>query len=327
MSAVPESGPFAAFVDPKGRQGLTRAADGLMGSDGTLFRFLGEEERIVDFIAPFRQTEADRQNLAMYDSVQSVEFYRNFLDWLFATFEEDENAFRAQLIDLLSLTPGAKVLVTGCGLGDDIVEALRRVGPSGEVHAQDISKAMVVEAARRHPALNLMLSVSNGLEMPYATAYFDAVFHFGGINMFGDMRQAIGELARVCKRGGRVVFGDEGIAAHLRGTEYAKVAIQNNGLWALHAPMESLPHGARDVSLRYVLGNCFYVIAFTADEGFPKMNIDVPHQGLRGGSARTRYFGQLEGVSEVTKKRIYDKARALGVSVHDLLESVLKDAV
>ena len=201
------------------------------------------------------------------------------------------------------------------------------MGPTGEVHAQDLSKAMVLEAARRCPAANLTLTVSNGLELPYASGYFDAVFHFGGINMFGDMRQAIHELARVCRRGGRVVFGDEGIAAHLRGTEYAKVAIHNNALWALNAPMESLPHGARDVSLRYVLGNCFYVIAFTADEGFPKMNIDVRHEGLRGGSARTRYFGQLEGVSEATKRRVYDKARSLGVSVHDLLESVLKDAV
>ena len=98
-------------------------------------------------------------------------------------------------------------------------------------------------------------------------------------------------MSRVCKTGGRVVFGDESIAPHLRGTEYAKIAINNNNLWGVETPLNLLPYNANDIQLNYILGNCFYIISFTNGTGFPFMNIDIEHKGIRGGSARTRYYG------------------------------------
>ncbi len=148
-----------------------------------------------------------------------------------------------------------------------------------------------------------------------------------GINLFGDTRKAIAELDRVCKQGGRVVFGDEGIATHLRDTEYFKIAVCNNKLWAAEAPMGLLPHGAQDVQLNYVLGNCFYVIGFTSAKKLPHMDVDVPHKGVRGGSARTRYFGQLEGVSPETKAKVYAKAKALNMSAYEWLEKTLNSNI
>ena len=35
-------------------------------------------------------------------------------------------------------------------------------------------------------------------------------------------------------------------------------------------------------------------------------NIDIEHVGHRGGSVRTRYFGELEGVNPELRKNIYD---------------------
>ncbi len=38
---------------------------------------------------------------------------------------------------------------------------------------------------------------------------FDALFHFGGVNLFSDPGQALREFVRVVRPGGRIVWGDE----------------------------------------------------------------------------------------------------------------------
>lgn len=314
---------YKAFSFPVSLTPLTTSADGLSGVDGTLFKFVDANQRVIDFIEPFIRNDYDRSNLDMYNSQNSTTIYRNFLDWLFKTFDESEDGFRRKLISYLNLSKGKKVLVTGCGLGDDISIINESVGSVGEIHAQDISKAMVLEASRKNQSENVCFSISNGNSLPYASRYFDAVFHFGGINLFGDTKRAISELERVCKIGGRVVFGDEGISPHLRGTEYAEIAIKNNSLWAAETPINLLPHNADDIQINYILGNCFYLIGFTPIEGFPVMNIDVPHKGIRGGTMRTRYFGQIEGVTEGTKLKLISKARELNISVYELLEKLI----
>jgi hypothetical protein len=51
--------------------------------------------------------------------------------------------------------------------------------------------------------------------------------------------------------------------------------------------------------------------------------MDVMHTGRRGGSMRTRYFGQLEGVTEESKAFVLEDAQRKGISVHDWLEQVI----
>lgn len=315
---------YQALATPDALLPLSLCRDGLQDTKGGVFRFAAAKPNVVDFIEPYVTSEYDRSNLQMYNSTNSVEIYRNFLDWLFKTFDVQEHEFRVGILSHLKLSPGMKVLITGCGLGEDVSIVSKAVGSDGEVHAQDISKAMVLESAKNNAQPNTLFTISNANCLPYASGYFDAVFHFGGINLFGDTRKAIAELDRVCKRGGKVVFGDEGVAAHLRDTQYFEVAVCNNKLWAAEPPMDLLPKGALDVQLTYILGNCFYVIGFTSGDGFPYMNIDIPHKGTRGGTARTRYFGQLEGVSEETKAKVYAKAKELNISAHELLEDVLR---
>lgn len=315
----------AAFCDPITRAALdVREGLGLVNGDGVLYKFAEQSHRVVDFVEPLRLSEVDSANLDAYDSEHAAEIYRNFLAWLFETFGEHEETFRRDTLEYLNLSQGMKVLVTGCGLGEDLSLILEQVGTEGEVHAQDISRTMVLHACSQNHYSNILFSVSNANTLPYASRYFDAVFHFGGINLFGDVGKAIRELERVCKIGGRVLFGDEGIAPHLRGDQYAAIAINNNRLWAAEAPMHLLPKNAVDIVLRYVLGNCFYLISFTPTSGLPKMNIDVPHKGSRGGSARTRYFGQLEGVTQSTKEKIVAEAKTRNLSVHQYLEEVFR---
>src|SRR6185312_11880614 len=125
--------------------------------------------------------------------------------------------------------------------------------------------------------------------------------------------------------GGRVAFGDEGLAPWLRETEYGRMAAANDPRWLASAPLALLPFSAIEVNATWVLGNCFYFIDFTQQRSGPHMDPDVQHLGRRGGSMRSRYLGHLEGVSPKTKERVLRDAESRGVSVFEWLETALEE--
>ena len=113
------------------------------------------------------------------------------------------------------------------------------------------------------------------MSLPFPDGFFDAAFHFGGINLFGDKRKAVAEMARVVRKGGRVVFGDEGLAPWLRDTEYGRILMSSSPLYAYEIPFEAVPPSARDVSVRWMIGNAYYLVAFTVADGRPFASSDV----------------------------------------------------
>jgi SAM-dependent methyltransferase len=194
---------------------------------------------------------------------------------------------------------------------------------------QDLSGGMVHACARKMRSFGepfsceLDYSVSNATALPFADGTFDAVFHFGGFNQFGDLRKGAAELTRVAKAGGYVLIGDEAVAPWLRGTEFEAIVTTNNPLFKHPAPIEVLPVSARDVEVRWIIGNCFYVIAFRKGEGSPPLNLDLPHKGWRGGTMRSRYFGLVD-ISIEAKAVAKDAAQKSGVSIHEWLDRTVK---
>jgi ubiquinone/menaquinone biosynthesis C-methylase UbiE len=316
---------------PKTKELLHKRSDGLLKGDGTLYPFIQQENNfyIPNFLAEEDHNEAVKKSLDIYDHDTSIEIYENFLDWLFQTFNQDEMSFRKSLIEKLKLPEGGKVLITGCGLGDDVSVALDFVGPDGQVHANDLAVQMVVSASnhiksKKLDSKNIFLSVCDAQELPFPDDFFDGTFHFGGINLFDNIALAISEMDRVTKPGCRVVFGDESIAPWLKDTEYGHAAVNNNALWKVPTPINLLPSNAVDVNLSWVLGNCFYVIDFEVSNIGPFMDLDVPHKGPRGGTIKTRYYGQLEGVTKETKEYVIKDAKSKGISIHNWLEEVIQ---
>lgn len=326
-----------SYCCPVTKEALRVESDGLAGKQGVRYPYLNLDalNPIPVFIDESLLSGGDLVSQAMYRKADSEAMYENFLSWLFKTFQQDEAVFRKALIQKLGLKQGDRVLVTGCGLGDDLEYILPIIGTTGQLFAQDISDLMVAATARKfsgkeNPALrsaNLYLSVSNASTLPYPDGYFDAAYHFGGINLFSDMQSAIHEMARVVKVGGKVLIGDEGVAPWLKEKEYGKAAICNNQLWACEPPLSLLPEYASDVHLSWVLGNCFYVIDFVVANAMPYMDMDVEHKGLRGGSMRKRYFGQLEGIDPALKKSVLHAASAEGISVSQWLEQNIEKAL
>ncbi|MFL1524182.1 class I SAM-dependent methyltransferase [Pseudomonas sp. O230] len=319
------------YCCPITKQPLRKEGDAFLTESGTSYKLLSSAagNDIPVFISADQLTGGDVISNAMYAKDDAEESYDNFLSWLFLTFDQDEREFRLGLIERLGVKPDYKVLVTGCGLGDDLKYLYPILREQGELYAQDLSDLMVAAASRRMTEMfqnseNLHLSVSNASALPFPDGYFDAAYHFGGINLFSDIPSAIDEMARVTKVGGRVLIGDEGVAPWLKNKEFGKVAIRNIALWASDPPLQYIPEYSRDVNLSWVLGNCFYIIDFTVSCGLPYMNIDLVHKGARGGSMRTRYFGQLEGVDPNLKARVQEASAGAGKSASQWIEDALR---
>jgi demethylmenaquinone methyltransferase/2-methoxy-6-polyprenyl-1,4-benzoquinol methylase len=111
--------------------------------------------------------------------------------------------WRARAADLAQVGPGDQVLDVASGTGDLAIELARRVGPGGEVIGSDFSEEMLERARKKAPGLTW--EWGNALDLPYASARFDAATVGFGARNFSDLDQGLAEMARVVKPGGRVV--------------------------------------------------------------------------------------------------------------------------
>jgi SAM-dependent methyltransferase len=159
--------------------------------------------------------------------------------------------------------------------------------------------------------------------LPFPDRYFDAVHHFGGINTVADIGRAFREMTRVTRVGGKVVVGDESMPPWLRGTQFGKILMNSNRFYKHELPLAHLPVEARNVVLRWIIGGVFYLFEYKVGEGEPAADIDFEIPGARGGTHRTRFLGQLEGVTPEAKA-FAERARAKsGKSMHRWLSDVV----
>ncbi|STX39951.1 class I SAM-dependent methyltransferase [Legionella feeleii] len=302
------------------REVLSHKEDKLVCSNGHSFPYL-EKTNIPVFAC-------EPENANDYSVQDAVLIHDNSFNWVYKTFGTDEASLRKNLVSRLNLSKGQTVLVTGAGSGRDLPFIAHRLEGDGAIYAQDISKQMlsagVEQYGNRLEGVEIFFSISDATNLPFGAHVFDAAYHFGGLNLFPDIQKGISEMVRVVKPGGQVLICDEGLAPWLKKTELGKMLIQNNPLYAYDAPLSFLPQNAQNVKLTWELSHCFYVIDFLVSNTPPPINIDVPHVGKRGGSIRTRYWGQLEGVNPELRDQVYAVAERLGISRVEYLERLLK---
>ncbi|WP_265214662.1 class I SAM-dependent methyltransferase [Herbaspirillum lusitanum] len=264
-----------------------------------------------------------------YALKDAAAIHDNSLRWVFDTFGSDESSLRHNLIARLHLSKGKTILVTGAGAGNDLPYIAQSLDGAGTIYAQDIAKQMLMAGVERHTeqvkasGVDIFFSASDATDLPFGDNMFDAAYHFGGLNLFPDIGRGIAEMNRVVKPGGQIVISDEGAAPWLKKTEIGQMLIRNNSLYAFDPPLDLLPDTAREVKLSWELCNTFFVIEFVVSDQPLPINIDVPHVGRRGGSIRTRYSGQLEGIDPSLRDKVYADAEKLGVSRVAYLESLL----
>jgi len=169
---------------------------------------------------------------------------------------------RQQLVDMLELGPGDRVLEVSVGTGANLPLICGKVGPSGHVDGLDISEGMLTQARKKLSTLACPVELRQGLaeDLPYADNTFDAVLHLGGINFFSDRRRALEEMARVAKPGARIVVSDE-TAPHTDGLRAVLGQAVLQLVPRLRPPLDMVP--APHPELRHLLGGYIYAIVWT----------------------------------------------------------------
>lgn len=117
--------------------------------------------------------------------------------------------WRERAGDLAGLRAGQRALDVATGTGDLALALARRVGAKGEVVGCDFSERMLEfardKAASAPTPAPTRFEVANALALPYPDGAFDAATVGFGARNFADLEQAIAEMARVVRIGGRVV--------------------------------------------------------------------------------------------------------------------------
>lgn len=158
-----------------------------------------------------------------------------------------------------------RVLETSIGTGPNLPYFVNHPGVT-EIHGLDISAGQLAQCQRyaRKRGWQVELTHANAEEVPYRDNTFEAVFHFGGINFFNNMQQAVDEMARVVKPGGKVIFSDEGEQV-AKAYEWALPTFK--GLFegkreTVCAPIDLVRPEMQGTTLEWLFGNHVYVIEF-----------------------------------------------------------------
>jgi SAM-dependent methyltransferase len=119
-------------------------------------------------------------------------------------------AYKVQTFALLQLRPGQRVLDVGCGTGDDACELAKGISPGGLSIGLDYSSTMVIEAQKRSVGISRPVKFCQGdvHHLGFAAEQFDACRADRTFQHLADPRQALLEIKRVTRSGGRIVIVD-----------------------------------------------------------------------------------------------------------------------
>jgi ubiquinone/menaquinone biosynthesis C-methylase UbiE len=198
----------------------------------------------------FGFTDVDRTN--------DPDYFVRFLDETSA--EESFQAYKQHSFTLLDLQPGQHVLDVGCGTGEDARTMAQCVAPGGRVVAVDGSQHMIAAARRRagNSSLPVEFQVADAHHLPFADGSFDASRADRIFMHLESPAQALGEMLRVTRPGGRVLVYEvdfETLTLDLPPREHTRKIVQTwcdgfrNGWLGRHVPALFREAGLEDVRI------------------------------------------------------------------------------
>ena len=307
-----------SMIDNRVKQGILTSVNGIE------YKI---ENFIPDFTWPKNLNNIDQETKEIYEKL--AQEYDKFAEIPFQTFNQSNEEVREKITAKLNLKPDFKVLDIGGGDGRGAEFILKYLGENGKLYFQELAPSFLNQSIKRLQRFDRIVeySIANASYLSFPDNYFDAAHHFGGISTFSEKERCLKELCRVVKPGGKIVIGDEGIGPWLKNTDLAKIMINSNPLIGIEVPISSIPVEARDVNVEWIMMGAFYIIDFKVGEGAPVGNYHIKIPSDRGGTHWSRYYGNLEGVSDEVKQLAQNEIKKQGISMHDWLEMVIKNAV
>lgn len=148
----------------------------------------------------------------MSSSAQEVELRKTWeaAAWGWAKWEDKFSAgldgVTDALLDMAGVEQGMRVVDLACGAGSQSLRAARRVGPTGQILAVDISRTMLdhLRASARRAALNNIRTVECAAEdLDPAQGRYDAGICRLGLMLFPSPRRALVAVQRVLEPNAR----------------------------------------------------------------------------------------------------------------------------
>ncbi|MDR1968850.1 MAG: methyltransferase domain-containing protein [Burkholderiaceae bacterium] len=190
----------------RGRHGWQRCSDGKEYPD---------QDGISSLVWPQELTGSDKTMNQRYAWL--APFYDLSERWLGHILTGlDMPHARRELVNRLPLQPGMRLLEVSPGPGIFQPFLRSRLGENAQIAAVDLSMHMLKQCQRRYIAEHVELVHANAQYLPFADDAFDALFHFGGINLFNDPDRALQEFVRVVRTGGLIAWGDEQMSETFR---------------------------------------------------------------------------------------------------------------
>ena len=116
-------------------------------------------------------------------------------------------AWKAYTVLVANVRPGQRVLDIAGGTGDLALAFAPKVGPTGQVVHTDINEAMLREGRDRllNAGVSLPTLVCDAEHLPFADAHFDLVTVAFGLRNMTHKDNALREMNRVLKPGGKLL--------------------------------------------------------------------------------------------------------------------------
>jgi SAM-dependent methyltransferase len=108
-------------------------------------------------------------------------------------------------VEMLKLSKGDCVLDVACGPGN-FTRPFAAAAGDGLVVGLDIATNMLAAGARRTDGQNVAYIRVDACALPFQASSFDAICCFGALHLFEQPMQALDEIVRVLKPGGRVAI-------------------------------------------------------------------------------------------------------------------------
>lgn len=142
------------------------------------------------------------------DRTKDPDFFVRFMDE--AQRPAGIQASKRLMLERTAITRGDAVLEVGCGPGTDVFEMAEIVGPDGRLVGLDASESMIAEARRRagEHQRAVTFEVGDVEALPFPDATFDVCRAARLLEHLPDAGRGLSEMARVTRKGGRVVVFD-----------------------------------------------------------------------------------------------------------------------